>query len=148
MIGSGTEIINFIKTNGTNQNYEIRIKKLKRSKNANAYMWELLQKLAEVYSTSKIDLYKKYVKEYGIFRTITLNPEAVKTFEKIWGEKGIGWFTEILDMRKNEIEVIAYYGTSSYNTKQFYNIVQHIVDDCKEEGIETLTPKEIMEMGL
>lgn len=148
MVGNGNEIINFIRTNGTDKKYEIKLKRKIRSKNANAYMWELLQKLAELYCTSKIELYKKYVKEYGVFQVITMNPEAIKTFERLWSDRGIGWFTEILEYNKESIQVIAYYGTSSYNTKQFYNVVQHIVEDCKEEGIETLTPREIVEMGL
>lgn len=144
----GKEAIDFIIENGIDKRYEVKECKKRRSRNANSYMWELLQQLAMHVRTSKEDLYRKYIKEYGIFRTITLNPEAVSTFMKIWQERGIGWFCEISDSREKEVNVIAYYGTSVYNSKQFNNLIQHIVDDCRENNIETLTTVEILEMGL
>jgi hypothetical protein len=37
----------------------------------------------------------------------------------------------------------AYYGSSTYNTKQMSRLIDAIVEDCKEMDIETLTPREL-----
>ena len=73
--------------------------------------------------------------------------QDVKTFEKIWTDRGIAWFCEILDTEyigNTEFKIInAYYGSSSYNSKQMSRLIDNLVQDCKAVGIETKSDKEI-----
>lgn len=39
-----------------------------------------------------------------------------------------------------------YYGSSCYDTKQMSSLIDHLVQDCKALGIETLTPQELARM--
>ena len=39
--------------------------------------------------------------------------------------------------------VILYYGSSTYDSKQMARLIDNIIQDCKAVGIETATPAEI-----
>ena len=143
MIGTGQEIIGWLWNRDREQLFEIKEYKKKRSLNANSYCWVLLQKLADKLNTTKEELYRKYIKEKGIFRTITIDNQAVSTFIHLWEEKGLGWICEVLNKGETTTDLIAYYGTSSYNTSQMANYVDYIVEECKLQGIETMTPEEL-----
>ena len=128
-----------------NKEYVCEIKKhrQKRSKNANAYMWELFGKLSQKMNKSTEELYRNYIKEFGIFRDVELQPEAVKTLEHVWSAYGLGWFCEEVDTVNEKTTLRLYYGSSSYNTKQMSNVIDAVVQDCKAVGIETMTPEEL-----
>ena len=42
--------------------------------------------------------------------------------------------------------VIVYYGSSTYDSKQMSVLIDRIVQDCKELGIETLPPDELLRL--
>ena len=44
------------------------------------------------------------------------------------------------DRDGDRVVIRAYYGSSTYNTKQMARLIDSIVEDCKAVGIETLTP--------
>ena len=92
---------------------------------------------------AKEELYRKYIKEKGIFRTITIDNQAVNTFIHLWEDRGIGWICEVLNEDDKATELIAYYGTSSYNTSQMAHFVDYVVEECKLQNIEVLTPQEL-----
>lgn len=123
---------------------DVNIKEYKedRSKQANAYMWTIIQEMADIMKTTKEELYQKYIKEKGLFRIIKLNNNAVSTMSKIWQDRGLGWFTDVINKDDENTELILYYGTSSYNTKQMSVFIDYIVQDAKELGIDTTTLEE------
>lgn len=143
MIGNSQEITMWLFNQDREKTFEIKEYKKKRSLNANSYCWVLLQKLADKLNTTKEELYRKYIKEKGIFRTITIGNEAVSTFIHLWEEKGLGWICEVLKEDEKTTDLIAYYGTSSYNTSQMAHYVDYIVEECKLQGIETMTQEEL-----
>lgn len=118
-----------------------------RSSNANKYFWKLLQELCELAEINTIKEYKRRVKELGIFRRFRIEKDNVNTFEKMWSTQGIAWFSEIFDTEiigNIEFKIInAYYGSSSFNSKQMSRLINDLVEDCKIYGIETKTPAEI-----
>ena len=132
-----------------NEKLSIEIKKYraKRSLNANSYFWVLLQELCEEIEIDTIEEYKRRVKELGIFRTFKIMTEQVKTFKKVWEEQGVAWFCEIADteyMGNAEFKIInAYYGSSSFNSKQMSRLIDNLVQDCQSAGIETKSKEEI-----
>ncbi len=122
---------------------ELKEHRERRSLDANAYMWQLLDKLAEVLGTTKEELYLGYVRRYGIFKDFHLEEGQHETFRKAWGMLGTGWPTELVDYDGDKYVVRAYYGSSQYNTKQMSRLINAVVEDCKEQDIETLTPCEL-----
>jgi len=127
-------------------NEEIEVKRKKRSKNSNSYFWELLQKLCLEMNLDIIQEYRKRVKELGIFQTFELDTKNLATFEKLWGDRGLAWFTEKVEESGNKTIINAYYGSSSYNSKQMSKLIDNLVQDCRSVGIQTLEDLEIEEL--
>lgn len=126
-----------------NKNEELYVKKKKRSKDQNSYFWELLQQLCFEMNLDVIQEYKKRVKELGIFKQWEIDTINVPTFEKLWSDRGVAWFTEKVEEIGNKTIINAYYGSSSYNSKQMSRLLDNLVQDCKEVGIQTLDMLEI-----
>lgn len=146
MTGTPLEIIKWLYGLDKDKVFDIEEhkEKKKRSLNANAYCWVLMGQIADVIGRTKEDVYRDYIKNKGIFRVITLNKEAVPTFIKVWSERGLGWVCETSETNKEDlIDVIAYYGTSSYNTKQMSNFVDYVVQEARNLGIKTKEDIEI-----
>lgn len=129
---------------------EIKEYRRKRSLNANSYFWKLCGELADVLSTtgekySAVDIYRKYILDLGIMRQVEISENAVETLVHSWGLHGIGWLAEKADYAKIEgfVTVNLYYGSSTFNTKQMSKLIDMVVQDCKEQNIETLTPNEL-----
>lgn len=147
MVGTIEQIIQYLFQQDKTKRYEVKEVKKKRSTNANNYFWKLLQELCEVQNLDTIQEYKKRVKELGIFRRFRIEPKDVKTFEIMWQDKGIAWFCEIADteyLGSVEFKIInAYYGSSSFNSKQMSRLIDNLVQDCQAVGIETKSKAEI-----
>lgn len=126
---------------------EFTVKKFrkKRSLDANAYLWQLIGKLAEKLGLTSVEVYMRYVRHCGIYKDFMFTEEEATTFVHVWTNMGIGWQIEKLDFAADGDRTIyrAYYGSSVYNTKQMSRLINAVVDDCKEQGIETMTPAQL-----
>lgn len=144
-----SEFINFdskILTVEIGKNEELYVKKRKRSKNANAYFWALLQELCEKENLDVIAEYRERVRDLGIFRQWELDSKNAATFIKVWEEKGIAWFCEIVEQIQDKVIINAYYGSSSYSSSQMSRLIENLKQDCVEVGIQVLSDEEIKEL--
>lgn len=127
--------------------YEICIKevKKKRSINANNYCWALISQIANLLKIPKEDVYRGYIRDIGVSKTMEVNEEAVPIMVKSWNMHGTGWIVDVLDYGKHEGFKLLniYFGSSCYDTEQMSRFIDAIVTDCKELGIETATPQEL-----
>lgn len=124
---------------------EVKEKKKKRSLDANAYFWALTDELAKKLNKPKTDIYREYIKEIGgVSDTLCMLNKAVDKFCERWASMGIGYQT---DTMKSKLEgctnVIAYYGSSTYDTAQMSRLIDMAVQDCKQFGIPTYDPEEL-----
>lgn len=116
----------------------------KRSLDANAYLWVLLQKLAEMLRTDKWSVYLQMLKRYGQFTYIVVKPGAVEAVKKQWREcEEIG---EIDVNGTKAVQMLCYYGSSTYDTKDMSVLIDGVVSECEELGIETISPTELQQM--
>ena len=144
MIGSSEEIIRWLFNQDREKKFEIKEHKKKRSLDANAYCWVLLQKIADKLNSSKEEIYRRIIKEKGTFEILPIKDEAINTFINAWQEHGIGWICETTKSKLDGYtNVIAYYGSSTYDTKQMAYFIDYIVEEAKELDIETMTPNEL-----
>lgn len=129
---------------------EIKQAKKKRSLDANAYMWVLLDKLATTLRIEKTEIYKRLVKEIGgASEVVCVKNEAVEKLCEGWRHNGIGWQTDTFPSKlEGCTNVVLYYGSSTYDTAQMSRLVDLVVQECKQHGIETLTPSELAGMGM
>ena len=107
-------------------------------------MWVLVGKLADATGISSTDIYRNTVKQLGISQLIVINAAAAPTFKRIWEQHGLGWFVDDVDEDTGGSVILrAYYGSSTYNRKQMAALIDLVVQDCKQLGIDTLTPAEL-----
>ena len=125
---------------------EIKKKVKKRSLSQNSYLWVLLDEIGKKVNRSKEEVYKTYIKDYGVFEIIPIKNEAVDSFIQKWSKNGLGWLCEDLgeSKLKGYTKLITYFGTSTYTSSEMARLLEAVIDDCKELDIETLTIKDIM----
>lgn len=128
----------------------IDIKRERRSNNANAYAWVLCHAIAETLSkgktsVSKEDVYRKAIRDCGHCTILPIKEEAVEMWKRIWSANGIGWITEELGTSKlpGYVNIAAYHGSSTYDTKEMTRLINGLVDECNQLGIETKSAEEI-----
>lgn len=116
-----------------------------RSLDANAYFWVLAGKLAESLKIPKSDIYRKYIREIGgNSETVCVLKNAAEKLKSGWEHNGLGWVAEEFPSKLDGcVNVTLYYGSSTYDTAQMSRLIDLCVSDCKENGIETLTPFEL-----
>lgn len=117
----------------------------KRSLDSNAYAWVLMDKLSEKLGITKEQIYRQYIKEIGgVSETICIKTEGVQKLCDAWHKNGLGWMTDTFPSdTKGYTNVILYYGSSTYDTRQMSRMIDMITNDCKEQGIETENPEEL-----
>jgi hypothetical protein len=120
----------------------------KRSLDANGYFWVLADKVAKSLGADKVDVYRNAVKDIGgVSETVCVKDEAVEKLRSGWEHNGLGWQTDTLTSKiPGCTNVVLYYGSSTYDTKQMSALIDHIVQDAKSIGIETATPEELARM--
>lgn len=145
MIGTPEELSRYLWNLDKEKKYEIKEHKEKRSLDANGYCWVLCKKIADKLHITKEEIYKKNIKEVGKYEVIPIKNEAIETFVNAWTGKGIGWICEILSKSKIDgyTNLIAYYGSSIYDSKEMSLLLDGIVQEAQNLGIETLTPDEL-----
>lgn len=119
--------------------------KPKRSLSQNAYLWVLLNEIAKKVNRSKEAVYREFVKDYGVFEILPIRNEAVENFKFKWGKNGLGWITEDLGESKMKgfTKVIAYYGSSTYNRTEMQRLIDAVVSECQDLGIQTMSLADI-----
>lgn len=118
----------------------------KRSLDANAYCWTLINKLADAMRLPPVEVYRQAIQNVGgNYEVIPIKEEAAEHFKQVWQKQGLGW--PCVDMGKSKLDgyrnLRAYYGSSTYDTRQMSKLIDNLVQDCKALDIETMTPDKL-----
>jgi hypothetical protein len=120
---------------------EIKHHREKRSLDANAYFWVLTQKMAEILHTSKDELYLELLGRYGVFTHIIVKPHVAERVKAEW--RTVRDLGMVKVNGQEGIQLQCYFGSSTYNTKEMSVLIDGVVGECQELGIETLPPDEL-----
>jgi hypothetical protein len=117
----------------------------RRSLDANAYCWVLLDKLAAVLRKPKTEIYRELIREVGgNCETYCGLEKAVDKLAQMWEKNGIGWCADVTDSKLEGCKnVVLYQGSSTYDTRQMARLIDLVVQECRAQGIETATPAEL-----
>lgn len=118
----------------------------RRSLSQNAYMWVLIGELAAKLKTGKDEIYKAYIRDFGVYEVIPIKAAAVERFQSVWTARGLGWVCDVLRESKiaGYVNIIAYYGSSTYTSAELSRVIDAIIEDCKAQGISTMSLSDIM----
>ena len=137
-----------VRKHKTGKLYDIEVKehRKKRSLDANAYAWVLINKIADALRITPKEIYRQAIQGIGNnCEIIPIKEEAAEHFKRIWESQGLGW--PCMDMGKSKIDgyrnLRAYYGSSTYDTRQMSILIDNLVQDCKALDIETMPPERL-----
>ena len=118
---------------------KIKEHKEKRSLNANAYAWVLIGKIADALRTDKDSVYLTMLKKYGQSDLVSVQAHIdVKGYFKYYEEFGRASL-----QGKEFIHYRVFKGSSEYDSREMAVLIDGIISDAQELGIETLPPHEI-----
>lgn len=120
--------------------YDLAVHKQKRSRDANNFCWVMCEEIAQrLFKTTKEDVYRRAIQRVGVYKDFLLTEDEAKTFRVAWSKLGTGWITEDVDFDEtgDKVLVRAYYGSSTYNTKQMSRLIDDLVQDAQALGVET-----------
>lgn len=129
--------------------YSLSPAKKKRSLDANAFSWVLIDKLAVALGLTKTEVYRNAIKEIGGNSEIVLvKDEAVGEFCRSWESRGLGWLTDQMPSAyPGMTTVVCYTGSSQYDAKQMSRLIDNLIQDAKAVGgIEVLPPHKLAGM--
>lgn len=122
---------------GKSLDVEVKIHRKKRSLNANAYLWGLLNDMAIILRSTPWEVYIEMLRSYGVCRTIPVFPEDAKRERqryRIVEELGAKYF----DGYKILIWLV-WDGSHTYNTQQFSRLLEGTIEEAKGLGIEVIS---------
>lgn len=110
----------------------------KRGLAANAMLWACLGEIAAAARTDNWSAYLYMLERYGKYSTVLIKAEALPDLRRVWRE------TRVVGEREDGmVEVLCFYGSSTYTTEEFSRLLDGVVSDMKELG---LTPPPSREM--
>ena len=128
--------------------YDLEVKehRKKRSLDANAYAWVLINKIADALRITPIEIYRQAILNVGgNYEVLPVKEEAAEHFKQVWQAQGLGW--PCVDMGKSKIEgyrnLRAYYGSSTYSTTQMSQLIENLVQDCRALDLDVKSDEEI-----
>lgn len=143
-------ILDFIATLDDNKDYELEIKqrKQKRSLNANNYSWKLTDELADKLIVAGVKLSKEECHAEMIFRygqPMSDENGVPVTISVLQGVKVTDFYPYAKEIGKGTVKgkefthYRIYRGSHTYDTKEMSIFISGIVEECKEQGIDTDT---------
>lgn len=141
MTGKAEEIIKWLFNQDREKLFDITEHREKRSRDANALLWACLGELAGALRSDKWTVYLQMLKRYGQYTYICVKPKAVEAIKKQWREcEEIGHIN--ID-GQDSVQMLCYFGSSTYNSKEFSILLDGVISEMKEMGLETPADREL-----
>lgn len=130
-----------------NENIEVEIRKArkKRSLDANALAWVVIDQIAEKTRTKKSEVYRNAIRDIGgVSDVVCVKNEAVDKLISGWTAHGQGWQTEVVPSKIHGCSnVTLYYGSSVFDSKQMSDLIDSLMQDAEAVGIQRKSSEEI-----
>lgn len=139
MIGTVKELIPKMLNLDETKEYEVKEHKRKRSLNANAYYWVLVNKMADALNQSKEFIHMSMLKQYGQCYYLCVPYDTpVESLVKYYEQDGVKKQGDRLFKTYN-----VYLPSSEMNTYEMSKLIDGTVEEAQSIGIETMTPDEL-----
>lgn len=158
MIGNALKLVTFLMEQDRNQLWDLKPHREKKTLTQNGYYWKLLDLTAEALKMSKSELHNRMLREYGQKKykngslVTTYFPDS-KDMEEVLLEDTNDHYlpTSQILYSKSGIPIRTYIelrGCRTYNTKEMSVLLDGMIQEAQQQGIETLTPRELAEMRM
>lgn len=159
MTGTAMECIAYLSMQKDGQAFDVEPHKEKRSLSANAYYWQLIEKITNERrkddpKVTKDEVHYQMLHDYGTWEH---NPDgsakwAIFPIDQPLPTDGYYWDTKTIVKASNEKDTqlckvyMVIKGTHNYNSKEMNELIKGVVQEAQNLGIETRTPQEIEQM--
>jgi hypothetical protein len=115
----------------------------KRSLDANAMLWACLGEIATAFPVpvDKWEVYLLMLKRYGKYTYICVKPNMVDAVKLQWRECEI--VGEVNINGQKAVQMLCYFGSSTYDTKEFSVLLDGVISEMKEMGLQPPTSQEM-----
>lgn len=124
---------------------ELKRYKKKRSLDANAYQWVLCTKIAEKLGTSKDEVQDLMIQRYSEFDKDEDGYITITMLDRIPVSK-LGGHWKLIGQNGKFNSYMRLVGSSEMDSAQMARLLEGVVSEAKELGIETETPEELKRM--
>ena len=109
----------------------------RRSLDANALLWVCLGKIADAMETptDKWEIYLRMLKRYGKYTHICVKPNVVDAVKAQWRECEV--IGEVNINGQKAVQMLCYFGSSTYDTKEFSRLLDGVISEMQEMKLET-----------
>jgi len=129
---------------GKELSVELKQYRVKRSLDSNSYMWIIISKMASILNTSKDELYLQMLQRYGIFTHVIVKANVVERVRAEW--KTVIELGEVTINGATGVQLQCFFGSHTYDSKEMSVLINGVVSEAKELGIETISTMEIERM--
>lgn len=112
-----------------------------RSNDANRLLWHCIGELAIALRVTAWEVYLLMLKRYGKFTYICVKPSVVDAVKKQWRECEV--IGEVDINGQKAVQMLCYFGSSTLDSKEFSVLLDGVISEMKEMGLETPTSKEM-----
>lgn len=109
-----------------------------RSRDANAFCWALCSDIGKAMTPpeSKETIYRKAVKEAGVYWQTVIPCFHLSNVQRRWGSHGTGWFMEVVDDDAPGRKLVnMYFGSSTYTVDEMRVLLDWLVDQAEQMQI-------------
>ena len=142
MVGKPKQLINYLLDQDTDKTFEVKEYRQKRSLTANSYAWALINEMSNVLRTSKDEVYVEMLKRYGQSQVISvLSDIDISKFVKYYEPIGTAHL-----QGKDFTHYRCFIGSSEYDSREMAVLIDGIISEAEQLGIETLPTTAIERM--
>lgn len=157
-VGTPKQLIVWLLSLDSEKLFEVREYRKKRTLTQNAYYWQLLSQVADALRMSKTELHNRMIRDYGQIATVGGTLVTAYLPDTIEGEKmalqsETYHLKPTYQVRRDRKGImrrtyVVMRGSSDYDTKEMSVLVDGLIQEAKQLGIETLTPAELEEIRM
>lgn len=133
MIGEKETVLRWLQDQPAGR-YECNKAKRKRTLTQNSYYWALLSELAGALGLSNDELHFQLLKRYS-------TPQPFVTFKNVDVSKFMRYYEKRAENDRC-ISYLFYTPSSEMDTKEFKRLLDGLISECQEVGIETLNAEQ------
>lgn len=120
------------------QLFEAREWRRKRSLTQNAYYWALLNRLGLALGYPRDELHGHMLREYGVYDAFTVRADVpLRDYFRYYDVVRSG---QMDGVRYSHVR--AFKGSSEMDSAEFSKLLNGLIEECRQQGIETMTPEE------
>ena len=101
-----------------------------RSKQANKFLWACIGDICNATYEDKDKVYLDLLRHYGQFTLVRIPKDAIDLLKRQWRE------TEVVGEVDGKLDVLCYFGSHTYNSKEFARLLEGVKDMMRSAGLE------------